>query len=213
MPQYPPRQHITRKLVYPLGVTLSVDSELMKRLLLTLTLSAVLLTASPTLLEGQNVPSNTQGLGAPLFAIPGSTWFVAFEDSSDGDFNDWVGWVSFTATTMTIHAVSSTTAHNVWVSYGSMFVGQTPGSSATIALDATGQVVTLSFWVPTINLHLYWYSGMINSDGKAHAIVQLLSAPGAPGDEPADTPEPATATAVAFGLALAAWFSRRVPRA
>jgi hypothetical protein len=184
----------------------------MKRLLPLLALSAAFAMAAPILLEGQKAPSDTPGMGAPLLAIPGSTWFLALEDSSDDDFNDWVGWVSFTATSMTIYAVNSTTAHNVWVSYGSMFVGQTPGSSATIPLDANGQVITLSFWVPTINLHLYWYTGLSNSDGKAHAIVQLVSGPGAPGDEPADTPEPATAAPLALGLGLGAALSRRLSR-
>ena len=190
----------------------------MKRALTTLLLSATLAAAGTILNEGQAVPSNTPGLGGTVYAVPGSVWWVAFEDTWDDDFNDWVGWVSFTNTSMTILAVSATTAHNVWVSYGSSFVGQTPGSSMTIPLDANGQPITLSFWVPTVNLYLFWYSGLgVNSDGKPHAIVQLPSGgssgtSGAPGDEPIANPEPATAGLLLGGLGLLAFQARRLRR-
>lgn len=190
----------------------------MKRVLTILLLSATLAAAGTILQEGVAVPSNTPGLGGTVFATPGSVWFVAFEDTWDDDFNDWVGWVSFTNTSMTILAVSATTAHNVWVSYGSSFVGQTPGSTMTIPLDANGQPITLSFWVPTVNLYLFWYTGLgVNSDGKPHAIVELVSgipgdASGAPGDEPIPNPEPATAGLLLGGLSLLALRARRLRR-
>ena len=180
----------------------------MTRTVLALALFASLAGATPILIEGQAVPTNTPGLGANLYAIPGSVWFVAFEDTWDNDFNDWVGWVTFTGTSMKIEAVSATTVHNVWVSYGVNFVGQTPGSNMTVPIDATGQAVTLSFWVPTVDLFLFWYTGTgTNFDGKPHAIIQLVSSPGQTasgstpaGDEPAPNPEPASLGIAGLGL-------------
>lgn len=176
----------------------------MKTLYLTL-LTAITALAGPMTCppnfttDGIAVSPSCAGLGAEVFAVPGSTWTLDLNDNlggGDQDYNDLGATITVNATgtdaVVTWAGSLASTDNSLYDGHEYLFSNSSHPASVTIATTPGAEI--------HFDLHSngnIWYTGPagVNSDDQIHDWAQ--DAPG--------VPEPGTIGLVLAGLGLIAW--------
>lgn len=159
--------------------------------------------ASP---DSQSLDSSAPGLGRIVYAIPGSTWAVDFNDNAynrsccvngDFDFNDAMLQLVFSPGFVIIDYLVADSADTNRVSIDQA-TWLSPGQSASFAITTDGQALPVS--MKDLSTGWIFFSGPAseNLDGAVHAWVDETVAP--PPPPPTSTPEPATIALLGLGL-------------
>lgn len=152
-----------------------------------------------------NTPDNASGLGAQVYAIPGTVWQVGFDDEwddADANFTDVITTLTFGPNDIaTLDYVSANTANldltRVAIA-GAVSTWIFEGQSEYFLIPENSQVVAVQLLDATAPYGQY-SSGPadLNPDGYVHTEATQL-------DPTSPTPEPAGWMLMLFGMALCA---------
>lgn len=165
-------------------------------LLLSSFASASPLTCPPVLSpDGQTVDPACPGLGAQIFAVPNSTWNIAWNDNlnvGDYDFNDLWATVQFSANAKhaTVTWAGSAASLDDVLYYGPIELFSDSNHPAPVTITTfPGLEVVLGLFVPDHPFPEFYLDGpgIRNADRQIHAIVTQA------------TPEPSGLTMILFG--------------
>lgn len=156
--------------------------------------------------DGVRVDPGCPGIGATVFANPGTTWLIALNDDShkpnhgDNDFNDMFLSAKFVGDGMTLTFLGALSDWDsvVFTQGVPVFTtNATVGAASVLPLLADGSAVNFRFF--TLN------TGLWTESGSAGVYVSCLDC----GRQTTETPEPSSFALLGLGLVVAGVRRRR----